>query len=191
MGGIVVYAYARQFPGDLKTVSMVDTPIPGLTGWDGLRNQWPRWHWAFHSFPDSPEALVSGRERIYLNWFLEYSPIARRFCQLESTATSRLTQSHRRCTPDLKTTGCSRRIAADNQDHESAKLTMPTSCAGSASNPHILDRHLSSDGVSLRAQVSFPHGAVLIDDERHDPGRVVLAGQATSANPPDISPLTI
>src|SRR5688572_16708022 len=38
----------------------------------------------------------------------------------------------------------------------------------------VVDRHLSSGCVSLRAQISFPHDAVLIDDERHDPGRVVL-----------------
>ena len=58
---------------------------------------------------------------------------------------------------------------AEETDTSRESLDLSPGCV------RIVDRHLSSDGVSLRAQVSFPHGAVLIDDERHDPGRVVLS----------------
>ena len=31
---------------------------------------WRTWHFLFHSLPDLPETLISGRERQYLDWFL-------------------------------------------------------------------------------------------------------------------------
>jgi len=31
---------------------------------------WRTWHFAFHAIPDLPEALITGRERVYLDWFL-------------------------------------------------------------------------------------------------------------------------
>jgi pimeloyl-ACP methyl ester carboxylesterase len=31
---------------------------------------WRTWHFAFHAVPDLPEALIAGRERVYLDWFL-------------------------------------------------------------------------------------------------------------------------
>ena len=51
MGGIVAYAYARQFPGDLKTVSMVDTPIPGLPVGKGCAISGPDGTWPSTVFP--------------------------------------------------------------------------------------------------------------------------------------------
>lgn len=144
MGGIVAYAYARQFPGDLKTVSMVDTPIPGLTGWEGLRNQWPRWHWAFHSFPDLPEALVSGRERIYLNWFFQNFSYNK--AVFSEARVDRYVQAYSK--PSSLRAGFEyyrafEKDAADNQDHESVKLTVPVLSIGGANsrlNKYVVDQ---------------------------------------------------
>jgi len=144
MGGIVAYAYARQFPGDLKTVSLVDTPIPGLTGWDGLRNQWPRWHWAFHSFPDLPEALVSGRERIYLNWFFQNFSYNK--AVFSDSRVDRYVQAYSK--PSSLHAGFEyyrafEKDAVDNQDHESAKLAMPVLSIGGANsrlNKYVIDQ---------------------------------------------------
>lgn len=136
--------YARQFPGDLKTVSMVDTPIPGLTGWEGLRNQWPRWHWAFHSFPDLPEALVSGRERIYLNWFFQNFSYNK--AVFSEARVDRYVKAYSK--PSSLHAGFEyyrafEKDAADNQDHASAKLTMPVLSIGGANshlNKYVVDQ---------------------------------------------------
>src|SRR5262249_12905699 len=69
LGAAVAYAYARQFPEQVERLALLDDPIPGLSGWNDVRGQWPRWHFAFHSVPDLPERLVSGREYEYLTWF--------------------------------------------------------------------------------------------------------------------------
>jgi pimeloyl-ACP methyl ester carboxylesterase len=144
MGGIVAYAYARQFPGDLKTVSMVDTPIPGLTGWEGLRNQWPRWHFAFHNLPDLPEALVTGRERTYLNWF--FQTLAYNKAVFSEARVDRYVQAYSK--PSSLHAGFEyyrafEQDAVDNQDHESAKLAMPVLSIGGANsrlNKYVVDQ---------------------------------------------------
>lgn len=144
MGGIVAYAYARQFPGDLKTVSIVDTPIPGLTGWDGLRSQWPRWHFAFHSLPDLPEALVAGRERIYLNWFfhtLSYNKAVFSESRVDPyvQAYSKPSSLH----AGFEYYRAFEKDAIDNQDHETAKLAMRVLSIGGANsrlNKYVIDQ---------------------------------------------------
>jgi pimeloyl-ACP methyl ester carboxylesterase len=144
MGGIVAYAYARQFPGDVRTVSLVDTPIPGLTGWEGLRSQWPRWHFAFHSLPDLPEALVSGKERIYLNWF--FQTLAYNRAVFSQARVDRYVQAYSR--PSSLHAGFEyyrafEKDAVDNQDHESAKLAMPVLSVGGANsrlNRYVVDQ---------------------------------------------------
>jgi pimeloyl-ACP methyl ester carboxylesterase len=69
LGAAIAYAYARQFPEAVSKLIVMDDPIPGLKDWDEVKGKWPRWHFAFHSIPDLPEALVSGRELAYLSWF--------------------------------------------------------------------------------------------------------------------------
>jgi pimeloyl-ACP methyl ester carboxylesterase len=69
LGGPVAYAYAAQWPGDVKRLAVVDAPLLGVRveGVEDLNHQ--LWHFAFHQAPDVPEALVAGRERMYLTWF--------------------------------------------------------------------------------------------------------------------------
>ena len=144
MGGIVAYAYARQFPGDLKTLTLVDTPIPGLTGWDGLRSQWPRWHFAFHNLPDLPEALVSGRERVYLNWF--FQGLAYNKAVFSEARVDRYVHAYSR--PSALHAGFEyyrafEKDAGDNQDHATAKLSIPVLSIGGANsrlNKYVIDQ---------------------------------------------------
>lgn len=69
MGGMVAYAYAAQHPDEVKTLAILDVPLPGIEPWD----QWvqgPRtWHFRFHALRDVPEMLIAGRELEYLKWF--------------------------------------------------------------------------------------------------------------------------
>lgn len=47
-------------------MAILDVPVPG----DGSPLETiSRWQFGFHSLPDLPEALVAGREDIYLEFF--------------------------------------------------------------------------------------------------------------------------
>jgi pimeloyl-ACP methyl ester carboxylesterase len=68
-GGPTAFALACAAPSRVRTLSILDVTIPGI-GPD-ISQGGKRWHHAFHMTPDLPEALVQGRERIYLSWFYE------------------------------------------------------------------------------------------------------------------------
>jgi pimeloyl-ACP methyl ester carboxylesterase len=69
MGGMVAYAYAAQHPANVRTLAILDVPLPGIEPWDEWV-QGPRtWHFRFHAVRDVPEMLISGREFEYLKWF--------------------------------------------------------------------------------------------------------------------------
>ena len=144
MGGIVAYAFARQFPGDLGHLSIVDTPIPGLSGWQELRTQTPRWHWLFHSLPDLPEALVSGKERVYLEWFLRNLATTRRRSRTRGSMNScGPIPGPLPCTPGSRDYRAFDQDEKDNQDYARAKLPMPVLAVGgerSRLNKDIIDQ---------------------------------------------------
>ncbi len=74
VGAWVAYPYAALFSEQVRRLALLDAGIPGITLPDALPiapdQAWRTWHFAFHGIPDLPEALISGREREYLDWFL-------------------------------------------------------------------------------------------------------------------------
>ena len=66
-GGPVAYALAAAHPEAVIRLAILDVVIPGDGG--DFSQGGRRWHHAFHLTPELPEALTSGRERIYLSWF--------------------------------------------------------------------------------------------------------------------------
>jgi pimeloyl-ACP methyl ester carboxylesterase len=74
VGAWVALPYALMFPAEVSRLAILDAGIPGVTLPDMLpaapERAWRTWHFAFHAVPDLPEALIAGRERIYLDWFL-------------------------------------------------------------------------------------------------------------------------
>ncbi|GEL21963.1 epoxide hydrolase [Pseudonocardia sulfidoxydans NBRC 16205] len=69
-GGIVGYSLAAHHPGAPATLTVVDVAIPG-DGNPNISQGGRRWHHAFHQTADLPEALVAGREELYLGWFYD------------------------------------------------------------------------------------------------------------------------
>jgi pimeloyl-ACP methyl ester carboxylesterase len=67
VGGPIAFALAAAHPDAVRSLAILDVTIPGI-GPD-ISQGGRRWHHAFHMTPDLPEALVGGRERIYLSWF--------------------------------------------------------------------------------------------------------------------------
>jgi pimeloyl-ACP methyl ester carboxylesterase len=67
IGLMVAYAYAAQFPGETEKLAVLDAFLPGVPGWEAVYDDPSVWHFRFHG--PTPEALVSGRERIYFAYF--------------------------------------------------------------------------------------------------------------------------
>jgi pimeloyl-ACP methyl ester carboxylesterase len=67
-GGPTAYAIAAAHPEAVRKLVILDVTIPG-DGSPNISQGGRRWHHAFHQTPDLPEALVTGREDIYLGWF--------------------------------------------------------------------------------------------------------------------------
>jgi pimeloyl-ACP methyl ester carboxylesterase len=80
IGSMVGYAYAAAYPNDVRRLVVSEFLLPGF----GLEEAMDvahggYWHFGFHMTPDTPEALVTGRERLYLTLFykgLAYNPAA-------------------------------------------------------------------------------------------------------------------
>lgn len=69
-GGPVAYALAAGHRDAVRKLAILDVTIPG-DGSDVFSSSQGRWHHGFHRTLDLPEALIQGRERIYIAWFLK------------------------------------------------------------------------------------------------------------------------
>ena len=68
IGTMVAYAYAAQFPAEVKRIALLDAPfLPGVGDWTKIWLDRSQWHYQFYG--KTPQALVQGRERIYLEHF--------------------------------------------------------------------------------------------------------------------------
>lgn len=80
IGNMVGYAFAAQYPKRVKTITLIDAPVPGIGPWDEILKSPLLWHFRFGG-PDM-ERLVAGRERIYLDRFWnEFSANPARFTE--------------------------------------------------------------------------------------------------------------
>src|SRR6478752_6327438 len=70
-GGPVAFCLAATHPEAVRRLVMLDTAVPG-DGSGTFSQHGRRWHHAFHQTADLPEALVAGREDIYLGWFYRH-----------------------------------------------------------------------------------------------------------------------
>jgi pimeloyl-ACP methyl ester carboxylesterase len=71
LGAHVAFELASRSPERVSRLVMLDGVVPGLAPWSELRRDPRLWHWSFYNVPDLPEALMAGRERVYLSWFIK------------------------------------------------------------------------------------------------------------------------
>lgn len=67
IGLMVAYAYAAQYPAEVKKIVLMDAFLPGVGNWKDVWLLRDLWH--FHFYGPTPLALVMGRERIYFEHF--------------------------------------------------------------------------------------------------------------------------
>lgn len=72
IGGMIAHSYAAQFPDNVASIAQGENPLPGTKAYHGTKSSMQVWHFTFHSVPDLPEALIQGRERIYLKHFFDH-----------------------------------------------------------------------------------------------------------------------
>ena len=72
IGAWIGYAFAARHPGRVRNLALIDAAIPGIAPADAFALTPERinktWHFLFNALPGLPEALVAGRERLYLEW---------------------------------------------------------------------------------------------------------------------------
>jgi pimeloyl-ACP methyl ester carboxylesterase len=67
IGLMVAYAYAAQYPNEVDRIVLMEAFLPGVGAWNNVFLLRDLWH--FHFYGKTPLALVTGRERIYLEHF--------------------------------------------------------------------------------------------------------------------------
>ena len=65
IGLMVAYAFAAQYPSEVDRLVLMEAFLPGVGDWNSVFRD--LWH--FHFYGKTPLALVTGRERIYLEHF--------------------------------------------------------------------------------------------------------------------------
>jgi pimeloyl-ACP methyl ester carboxylesterase len=67
IGLMVAYAYAAQYPKEIERLVLMEAFLPGIGDWNSVFLLRDLWH--FHFYGKTPLALVTGRERTYLEHF--------------------------------------------------------------------------------------------------------------------------
>ncbi len=67
IGMMVAYAYAALYRAEVEKLVIMDAQFPGIPGSEHIYDRDGMWHARFHG--PTAEALVAGRERIYLEHF--------------------------------------------------------------------------------------------------------------------------
>jgi pimeloyl-ACP methyl ester carboxylesterase len=68
IGLMIGYAYAAQWPTEVRKLLVMDAPLPGIgPNWESVWRTPALWH--FHFNGPTPEALVKDRERLYFDHF--------------------------------------------------------------------------------------------------------------------------
>lgn len=88
LGGWVAYAYAAEYRDQVRRLAIMEIIAPDdpILQFTTLTPHGSLWHFNFHFLRDLPEALITGRERLYLSWFYRngaYNPAAFREADID------------------------------------------------------------------------------------------------------------
>jgi pimeloyl-ACP methyl ester carboxylesterase len=171
IGTQVAYSYAAAHPTEVKRLAVMELPIPGFTP---PRLEGKIWWFVFHQTPDVPEALVQGKELIYLSWFyhgLTYNPAAIMQADINEYVSHysapggmRAGFEHYRAFPQ---------DAVQNQNYSKTKLTMPVLAVGAGYIPALggnITMQTIVYGMKLLAQnvhgITVPNSGHFIPEEQ-------------------------
>ena len=72
IGGIIAFTLASRWPDRVASLCVSETLLPGTATFFNERERHPNdyFHHTFHSIENLPEALISGREKTYIEFFV-------------------------------------------------------------------------------------------------------------------------
>jgi pimeloyl-ACP methyl ester carboxylesterase len=72
-GAWCAYSWAVQFPGDFKSLTLIDAGIPGVTLDNDIQlsDYKRKWNFIFQMLPDLPAELTRGKEDVYVGWWFK------------------------------------------------------------------------------------------------------------------------
>jgi pimeloyl-ACP methyl ester carboxylesterase len=72
-GAWIAYSWALLFPGDFKSLTLIDAGIPGVTLTNDvqLSDYKRKWNFIFQMLPDLPAELTEGKEDAYVGWWFK------------------------------------------------------------------------------------------------------------------------
>ena len=170
IGTQVAYSYAAAHPREVKKLAVMELTIPGFLP----PGRMPIWWGIFHQVPDVPEALVEGKEMMYLSWFfhgLTYNPSAITQADINEYV------SHYSAPGGLRAGFEYYRAfpqdAIQNQNYSKTKLTMPVLALGGAFIP-VLGGNITMPsiiyGMKILAQnvtgITVPNSGHFIPEEQ-------------------------
>jgi pimeloyl-ACP methyl ester carboxylesterase len=70
-GAWVAFSWALLFPGDFKSLTLIDAGIPGVTLGEEVKvsDYFKKWQFVFQMLPEMPAELTKGKEDIYVGWW--------------------------------------------------------------------------------------------------------------------------
>jgi len=190
IGTQVAYSYAAVHPTEVKRLAVMELTIPGFAP----AGRMPLWWVVFHQTPDVPEALVQGKEMMYLSWFyhgLTYNSAAitqaainEYVSHYSAPGAMRAGFEHYRAFPQ---------DAIQNQNYSKTKLTMPVLALQAGYIPVFggnITRSAVIYGMKILAQnvqgITVPNSGHFIPEEQ-PVFLVKLLNNSFSGNPTETS----
>jgi pimeloyl-ACP methyl ester carboxylesterase len=70
-GAWVAFSWALLFPGDFKSLTLIDAGIPGVTLGEEVKvsDYFKKWQFIFQMLPHMPAELTRGKEDLYVGWW--------------------------------------------------------------------------------------------------------------------------
>ena len=159
IGAWIGYAYAARHAQRVRRLALIDAAIPGIAPADAYALTPERinktWHFYFNALPGLPEALVAGRERIFLEWLFGARSTNKR--AIDEAAIAEYTRVY--SAPGAMHSGFQYYRAifdsiAQNRKTAAAKLSMPVMAIGGAQwlGP-MMQKMVEPVAANLRAEI--------------------------------------
>jgi pimeloyl-ACP methyl ester carboxylesterase len=172
IGTQVAYSYAAAHPTEVKRLVVMDFTIPGF----GPAGRMPLWWPIFHQTRDIPEALIQGKEMMYLSWFyqnLAFNPSAITQTDINEFVSHYSAPGGMRA--GLEYYRAFPQDAIQNMNYSKTKLTMPVLALGAGYIPTLggnITMPTIVYGMQTLAQnatgIKVPNSGHWIPEERPD-----------------------
>jgi pimeloyl-ACP methyl ester carboxylesterase len=163
----------------VRRLALIDAAIPGIAPADAFALTPDRinktWHFSFNALPDLPEALVAGRERLYLSWLFNARAVNK--AAIDDAAIDEYTRVY--AAPGAMRSGFGYYRAifesiAQNKATALSGLAMPVLAVGGAQwlGP-VMEAMVAPVAPDLRVEIVAGSGHFVPEEAPHDLCRIV------------------